>query len=78
MYCLYFSDLINHKIILCLQIKKKTVNQFAFVGENLAKLVKKPLVSRWGIDGGLSVRSVRRVLCRLGLLGGCYIIIRIS
>ena len=53
MYCLYFSDLINHKIILCLQIKKKTVNQFAFVGENLAKLVKKRPLDTCLKNGGL-------------------------
>lgn len=37
-YYLYFSDLINNKITLCLQIKKKTVNQFSFVGESFSKI----------------------------------------
>lgn len=37
-YYLYFSNLLDHKITLCFQFKKKTVNQFSFVGESFSKI----------------------------------------
>ena len=62
MYCLYFSDLINHKIILCLQIKKKTVNQFAFVGEHFSKIGQETpsrhLFKKWWFN----MKSYREIL----------------
>ena len=62
MYYLYFSDLINHKKILCLQIKNKTVNQFAFVGENFSKIGQETpsrhLFQKWWFN----MKSYRKIL----------------